>query len=66
MNLRLVHAVVILFSAALALVFGLWCLDLYRQEDLVANLIAAVVAFAASLGLVVYDSWFLRRTRVLR
>lgn len=66
MNLRLVHAVVILFSAALALVFGLWCLDLYRQEDLVANLVAAVAAFAASLGLVVYDSWFLRRTRVLR
>lgn len=66
MNLRLVHAVVILFSAALALVFGLWCLDLYRQEDMVANLVAAVAAFTASLGLVVYDSWFLRRTRVLR
>lgn len=66
MNLRLVHAVVILFSAALALVFGLWCLDLYRQQDMVANLVAAVAAFTASLGLVVYDSWFLRRTRVLR
>ena len=66
MNLRLVHAVVILFSAALALLFGLWCLDLYRQEDMVANLVAAVAAFTVSLGLVVYDSWFLRQTRVLR
>jgi hypothetical protein len=47
-------------------VFGLWCLDLYRREDGVTNLVAATASFAASLGLVVYDSWFLRKTRTLR
>lgn len=66
MNLRAIHAVVILFSAALALLFGFWCLDVYRHQDGVATLVAAVAAFATSIGLVVYDSWFLRRTRVLR
>jgi hypothetical protein len=66
MNLRSIHAVVILFSAALALLFGLWCLDLYRRQDGMAPLIAAVASFAASIGLVVYDSWFLRKTRALR
>ena len=66
MNLRWVHAVLILLSAALAVLFGVWCLDLYRREAGTGSLIAAVAAFAVSAGLVVYDSWFLRKTRTLR
>ena len=65
MNLRLVHAVVILFSAALAGLFGVWCLGLTGREDGVASPLGAVAAFAVSLGLVAYDSWFLRQTRTL-
>ena len=45
---------------------GVWCLGVYGREDGVASLIAAVAAFALSIGLVVYDSWFLRKTRTLR
>ena len=66
MNLRLVHALLILLSAALAVLFGFWCLDRYGREDGVTRLLAAIAAFAASVGLVVYDSWFLRKTRTLR
>ena len=66
MNLRWVHAVLILLSAALAVLFGIWCLDQYRRAAGVASLIAAGTSFAVSLGLVLYDSWFLRKTRVLR
>ena len=66
MNLRWVHAVLIFLSAALAVLFGVWCLSVYGREDGVATLIAAVVAFAVSAGLIVYDSWFLRKTRTLR
>ena len=66
MNLRLIHAVLILLSAALAVLFGLWCLGVYGREDGVASLPAAVAAFAVAVGLVVYDSWFLRKTRTLR
>lgn len=66
MNLRWVHAVLILFSAALAVLFGVWCLGLYGRENGVTSLLAAVVSFAVSLGLVVYDSWFLRKTRTWR
>ena len=65
MNLRSVHALLILLSAVLAVLFGLWCLDLGR-EDGVARPLAAVAAFAVSFGLVIYDSWFLRKTRTLR
>jgi hypothetical protein len=66
MNLRWFHALLILLSAALAVLVGVWCLDLYKREDGVVSLIAAVASFAASAGLVVYDSWFLRKTRTLR
>jgi hypothetical protein len=66
MNLRLVHAMLILCSAALAVLFGIWCLAQYGREEGITSLIAAITAFAVSLGLIVYDSWFLRKTRTLR
>jgi hypothetical protein len=66
MNLRWVHAFLIMLSAALAVLFGVWCLGQYGRDNGVASLVAAVVAFAASVGLIVYDSWFLRKTRTLR
>jgi hypothetical protein len=66
MNLRWVHAVLILLSAILAVIFGIWCLDVYGPGDGTLNLVGAVASFAVSLGLVVYDSWFLRKTRTMR
>ena len=66
MNLQTVHAVLILLSAILAVVFGVWCLGLYWRQDGVVSLVSAIAAFAVSCGLVVYDSWFLRKTRTLR
>ena len=41
MNLRVIHAVVILFSAALAALFGVWCLGQYGRGNGVASLVAA-------------------------
>ena len=65
MNLRWFHALLILFSAALAVLFGFWCLSQYGRQDGIGTLVAAIASFAVSLGLVAYDSWFLRRTRTL-
>jgi hypothetical protein len=66
MNLRLIHAILILLSALLAVLFGVWCLGQYRQDGGAGPLLAAVTAFLVSAGLVAYDSWFLRKTRTLR
>jgi hypothetical protein len=66
MNLRWFHALLILLSAALAALFGVWCLVQYGRVNGIGTLFAAVAAFAVSLGLVMYDSWFLRKTRSLR
>ena len=65
MNLRWVHAVLILFSAALAVVVGIWCWGGTAGTTGPPAWSRAVAAFAASLGLVVYDSWFLSKTRTL-
>jgi hypothetical protein len=66
MNLRLFHAVLILLSAVLAVLLGIWCLGVYGRGGSLASLLAGLAAFAVSLGLVIYDSWFLRKTRTLR
>lgn len=66
MNLRWFHALLILLSALLAALFGVWCLAQYGRHAGGAYLLAAVAAFAVSLGLVFYDAWFLRKTRTLR
>ena len=66
MNLRFVHAFLILLSAALAVLFGFWCLTQYGRQEGTATLVAGIASFVVSLGLVVYDSWFLRKTRMLR
>ena len=65
MNLRWFHATLIGFSAALAVLFGVWCLGQYREGSGTGSLVAGVGAFAVSVGLMVYDSWFLRKTRTL-
>ena len=66
MNLRWVHATLIFLSALLAVLFGVWCLDQYGREQGSGSLIAAITAFMVSLGLIVYDRWFLRKTRILQ
>ena len=66
MSLRWVHALLILLSAALSVLFGVWCLSVHARQGGAASLVAAVAAFAVSFGLVAYDSWFLRKTRSLR
>lgn len=66
MNLRGFHAFLIVLAAALAALFGLWCLRLYSVESGVGSLVAALASFAIAVGLVLYDRWFLRKTRALR
>ena len=66
MNLRWVHVVLIVLSAVLAVVFGVWCLGQYGRGGGAVSVLSAVAAFALSIGLVLYDRWFLRKTRTLR
>ena len=67
MNLRWVHAVLILLSAALAVLFGVWCLGVVPARGRESRAWSRRSRRSrVSVGLVVYDSWFLRKTRTLR
>ena len=66
MNLRWVHAVLIMLSAALAVLFGVWCLAQYGRGGGAAEPGRGRRGLRRVVGLVVYDSWFLRKTRTLR
>ena len=65
MNLRYFHALLILLSAILAVTFGLWALGVLGRAGGAGSLPIAIAAFAVAFGLIVYDSWFLRKTRTL-
>ena len=45
MNFRWVHAMLILLSALLAVLFGVWCLSRYGRQGGVGTLLAGVAAF---------------------
>ena len=66
MNLRFMHAGLILISAALAVLVGLWSLGVAGLGNGSSSVPAGIASFAVAIGLVMYDSWFLRKTRTLR
>jgi len=47
MNLRLVHAGLIMMSAALAVFVGIWCLAQYSRGHAIMSLVWAMLSFAA-------------------
>ena len=55
MSLRAFHVLFISASVLLALGLGAWCLPTHRG--------AAAAALIVALGLVAYETWFLRKTR---
>lgn len=58
MNLRYFHFVFIVASIALAVVVGIWCLNVTK--------LGAFAAFAAAAALVVYLFWFVAKMRRIR
>jgi hypothetical protein len=66
MNLRLFHAFLIFLCAALAVLLGSYCLALYGRDGGLASLLSGIASFVMSVVLVAYDSWFLRKTRMLQ
>ena len=57
MSLKGFHVVFISASVLLALGLGAWCLPEHRA--------AAVASFAVAALLVVYETWFLKKSRSL-
>jgi hypothetical protein len=66
LNLRTFHFLLILVSALLAVVLGGWLLRVYGREGGVMAVVGAIASFAVAVGLILYDRWFLRKTRAFK
>jgi uncharacterized membrane protein YhfC len=62
-SLKAFHVIFISAAVLLALWLGLWSWDQRQTTGEAQWLALAVGAFAAAGGLVVYEVWFLRKTR---
>ncbi len=64
MSLKAFHLVFISAATALAFGFGAWLLrNYFSPEGRVADLLWAIGAIAAGIGLIVYERYFLKKTK---
>jgi hypothetical protein len=63
MGLKNIHLLFISMAIALALVFGGWCVWMFRGQGGVGYLLVGAASFATGIGLVVYGNWFLRKMK---
>lgn len=63
MSLKAFHVVFITAAVVLALWLGVWAFGEGRDTGSGAMTALGVASIAAAIGLVVYEVWFLRKTR---
>ena len=63
MSLKAFHVIFISAAVLLALWLGVWAWDQRQAADGGGFFALSCGAFAAAAGLVVYEVWFLRKTR---
>ena len=63
MSLKAFHIVFITLSSALALGCGVWLAKNFFAGGGVVNLVSALLSFGAGIGLVVYELYFLKKTK---
>jgi len=64
MSLKAFHLLFITASSALAFGFGLWLLKNYfAPEGRATDLVFGLISFAASAGLILYERYFLKKTK---
>jgi hypothetical protein len=64
MSLKAFHLVFITAATALAFGFGIWLLnDYFSPDGRWLDLAAALISFAAGGGLILYERYFLKKTK---
>lgn len=63
MSLKAFHLVFIIASIVLAFGFGVWLVAQYFSAGGVLKLVFAVLSFAAGVGLIFYERYFLKKTK---
>jgi hypothetical protein len=65
MSLKAFHLIFIIASIVLAFGFGIWMTVGFFKDGGVINLIVALASFAAGVGLIFYERYFLKKTKNL-
>ena len=63
MSLKTFHLVFITAAILLAFGFGVWLAKNFFSGGGVINLISALLSFGAGVGLIVYERYFLKKTK---
>ena len=63
MSLKAFHLVFIIASIVLAFGFGIWAVVAFFKSGGALNLIVALGSFAAGVGLIFYERYFLKKTK---
>ncbi len=63
MSLKAFHIFFIILSTLLAVAFGVWAVDDFGRSGSMVHLALGVGSFIASLALVGYGIWFLRKLK---
>ena len=65
MSLKAFHLIFIIAAIALVVGFGCWLANNYFADGGWMNLVGALLSFAAAVGLVFYERYFLKKTKNL-
>jgi F0F1-type ATP synthase assembly protein I len=63
MSLKAFHLVFITAATLLAFGFGIWLAKNFFSTGGAGNLISALLSFGAGIGLIVYECYFLKKTK---
>ena len=63
MSLKAFHLVFITAATVLAFGFGIWLAKNFFSTGGTGNLISALLSFGAGIGLIVYECYFLKKTK---
>jgi hypothetical protein len=63
MSLKAFHLVFICAAIALAFGFGIWLAKNYFSDGGAMNLVFAALSFAAGVGLIFYERYFLKKSK---
>jgi hypothetical protein len=63
MSLKAFHLVFITVATLLAFGFGVWLAKNFFSTGGTGNLISALLSFGAGIGLIVYECYFLKKTK---
>jgi hypothetical protein len=63
MSLKAFHLVFITAATLLAFGFGVWLAKNFFSTGGTGNLISALLSFGAGIGLIVYECYFLKKTK---